>query len=63
MNIPSLDIQDYSLDELLGLFELSNTRISTSDIKKAKKQVLMLHPDKSRLEPKFFLFYKKVFRK
>jgi|TARA_B110000967_G_C18732928_1_gene483542 hypothetical protein len=61
MNIPSLDIQDYSLDELLGLFELSNTRISTSDIKKAKKQVLMLHPDKSRLEPKFFLFYKKAF--
>jgi len=61
MNIPSLDIQDYSLDELLGLFELSNTIISVSDIKKAKKRVLMLHPDKSRLEPKFFLFYKKAF--
>jgi hypothetical protein len=30
-------------------------------LKKAKKKVLMLHPDKSKLDAKYFLFYKKAF--
>ena len=57
----NLDIQLYSLEELLGLFELTTYDITTSDLKRAKKKVLMLHPDKSKLEPKYFLFYKKAF--
>ena len=56
-----LDIHLYSLEELLGLFELTSYDISTSDLKRAKRKVLMLHPDKSKLEPKYFLFYKKAF--
>jgi hypothetical protein len=50
----------YSLDEVLGLFEL-NYQISLEDLKRAKKKVLMLHPDKSKLSAEYFLFYKKAF--
>jgi len=56
----NLNIHKYSLDELLGLFELSYN-ISLNQLKNAKKKVLMLHPDKSRLPPEYFLFYKKAF--
>jgi hypothetical protein len=50
----------YSLDELLGLFDLNYTT-TLEELRRAKKSVLMLHPDKSRLPPDYFLFYKKAF--
>jgi hypothetical protein len=57
----NLNIQEYSLDELLGLFNIqSNKPITTEQLKYAKKKVLMLHPDKSKLDPSYFLFYKKA---
>jgi hypothetical protein len=56
----NLNIQQYSLEELFGLFDLTVGRISPNDIKQAKRKVLMLHPDKSRLPPDYFLFYKKA---
>jgi len=63
MSIPNhnLNIQSYSLDEILGLFDLNNYDITTDNLKAAKRKVLMLHPDKSRLDAKYFLFYKKAF--
>jgi hypothetical protein len=56
----NLRIQDYSLDELLGLFDLTSREITLEQVKSAKKRVLMLHPDKSRLGPEYFLFYKQA---
>ena len=56
---PVLNIHMYSFDEILGLFDLSYD-ISPEDMKRAKKKVLMLHPDKSKLPPDYFLFYKKA---
>jgi len=56
----NLNIQNYSLEELLGLFNL-NYQIDVEDMKRAKKKVLMMHPDKSRKDPKYFLFYKKAY--
>lgn len=56
----NLDIHLYSLQELLGLFDIGYD-ISMEDIKRAKKKVLMTHPDKSKLDAKYFLFYKKAF--
>jgi hypothetical protein len=50
----------YTLDDILGLFDLTYT-ISLDDLKRAKKKVLMLHPDKSNLGSEYFLFYKKAF--
>jgi hypothetical protein len=56
----NLNIQSYTFPEILALFNLSYD-ISMEDMKRAKKQVLMLHPDKSRLSADYFLFYKKAF--
>lgn len=56
----NLDIHTYSLEEILGLFDL-NHQLSVEDMKRAKKKVLMLHPDKSRMDAKYFLFYKKAY--
>jgi len=55
-----LDVYQYSFKEILNLFELDYT-ITDDDLKRAKKKVLMAHPDKSKLPPEYFLFYKKAF--
>ena len=60
MNKHNLNIHMYNLQEILGLFDL-NYDISIDDLKRAKKKVLMLHPDKSNLSADYFLFYKKAF--
>jgi hypothetical protein len=57
----SLNIHDYTFEELLGLFKLHSGNISTESLKKAKKMVLFMHPDKSGLKSEYFLFYKKAF--
>ena len=59
-NTHNLDINMYKLDDLFGLFNLSYD-ISIEDLKRARKIVMKTHPDKSRLDPKYFLFYKKAF--
>ena len=56
----NLNIHMYSLEELLGLFDLTYD-ITLTDLKRAKKVVLMTHPDKSKLDSKYFLFYKQAF--
>ena len=56
----NLNIHMYNLQDILALFDL-NYDISVEDLKRAKKKVLMLHPDKSKLSPDYFLFYKKAF--
>ena len=56
----NLKIENYSFEELLGLFDLTYN-ITFEDMKRAKKKVLMIHPDKSKLPSDYFLFYKKAF--
>ena len=56
----NLDVNMYSLTELLGLFDLTYD-LDIEGIKRAKKKVLMTHPDKSNLPSEYFLFYKRAF--
>ena len=56
-----LDISNYNLDDILDLFQLQNKEIDYEDMKQAKKIVVMTHPDKTNLDPKFFLFFKEAF--
>jgi hypothetical protein len=56
-----LDINNYNLDDILDLFQLQNKEIDYGDMKEAKKIVVMTHPDKTNLDPKFFLFFKEAF--
>jgi len=58
----NLNIQMYSFQELLNLFEITDANnITNEELKRAKILVLKTHPDKSRLSPEYFLFYKKAF--
>jgi len=58
----NLQIESYNLEELMGLFHFQpNQTITVEDMKQAKKKVLMMHPDKSKLPKEYFLFYKKAF--
>jgi hypothetical protein len=56
-----LNIENYSLKELLNLFKIPMD-FDENDLKKAKKIVLQTHPDKSNLSPKYFLFYSKAYK-
>jgi hypothetical protein len=60
-----LDISQYSIDDLFGLFDLPrNTReIRQEHVKLAKHKVMQSHPDKSRLPPEYFIFYKRAFER
>jgi len=61
MDIHNLDITMYSFKEVLELFNIECDEPTIEDVKKAKKTTLMTHPDKSKLDPKYFLFFKKAF--
>jgi len=61
----NLDINTYSLQELLQLFELplKIQQIDPLELKKAKRKYQLLHPDKSGLPNHYFLFYQKAYHK
>ena len=56
-----LEINNYSLEDLLGLFKL-DYNFSESDLKAAKKIALKTHPDKSGLDKSVFLFFVKAYK-
>ncbi len=56
-----LNIDNYEYDDILKLFSLE-LNYSEEEIKKAKKKVLMMHPDKSGLDKKYFLFFSSAFK-
>lgn len=56
-----LCISNYSLNDILSLFELGMD-FDEEDMRKAKRTVLMTHPDKSSLDPKYFLFFTSAYR-
>ena len=56
-----LNIGNYSLDDLLKLFNLSYN-FTENELFKVKKSVLMTHPDKSNLDKKYFLFFLKAYK-
>ena len=56
-----LDIDNYNLVDLLGLFQLDAT-YGAAGLASAKRIVLKLHPDKSRMDSKYFLFYSKAYK-
>jgi len=55
-----LDINNYSLKDILNLFNLSSD-YDADDLKRARKWVLKTHPDKSNLDKEVFLFFTKAY--
>lgn len=56
-----LNIDNYSLEDLFNLFNISDRSLDESAMKQSKQIVLKMHPDKSRLDPKFFIFFKQAY--
>lgn len=57
----NLDVKSYSLDELLALFDIASYQITLEDMRRAKKKMLMTHPDQSRLPSTYFVFYRQAY--
>jgi len=61
MDTLDLDISNYNLNDILKLFKLDYD-FDENDLKRAKRVVLQTHPDKSRLDAKYFIFYSKAYK-
>jgi hypothetical protein len=58
-----LDLDHYSLEDLYNLFNVGDGLLTESSLKNAKQIVLKMHPDKSRLDAKYFLFFSKAYKR
>jgi curved DNA-binding protein CbpA len=58
-----LNIENYSREDLFKLFGLQNNSLNENIMKECKKIVLKTHPDKSRLDEKYFIFFAKAYKK
>ena len=59
-----LNIENYSREDLYKLFGFKSSILLTEDaMKEAKKIVLKTHPDKSRLDNKYFVFFSKAYKR
>ena len=55
-----LNINNYDLNSLLSLFNLAHN-FSYKDLKTSIKKLYKIHPDKSGLDPKYFIFFKEAY--
>lgn len=56
-----LNIDNYSRQDLFNLFGLKNANLTENVMKECKKTVLKTHPDKSRLDEKYYVFFAKAY--
>jgi len=63
INTLDLDIDNYSLTDLYQLFGINESILSDEVMKESKQKVLKTHPDKSNIEPKYFLFFSKAYKR
>ena len=56
-----LNIENYDLTDILKLFNLDYD-FDKKDLKEAKKIALMMHPDKTGLDKKYFLFFSSAYK-
>lgn len=61
LNELDLDINNYTIYDILNLYNLSYN-YDISDLKEIKKKIIKVHPDKSNLDGKYFLFFKDTYK-
>ena len=61
MDSMDLELDHYSLEDLLRLFKLK-PNFSTDQLKAAKKVVFAVHPDKAGLPKEYFLFFLEAYK-
>ena len=55
------NIDNYNLEDIVKMFKI-NPDFDETDLRNAKRIVLRMHPDKSRLPTKYFIFYSKAYK-
>ena len=63
LNSLDLELDHYSLDDIYHLFNISENKLTEDTLKGAKRIVLKMHPDKSQLDSKYFLFFSKAYKR
>ena len=58
-----LNLDNYSLSDLFNLFNIHDDMLNEEILKNAKQITLKMHPDKSRLDSKFFIFFSKAYKR
>lgn len=58
-----LNLDNYSLEDLYKLFNVENGILDENELKYAKRMVLKMHPDKSKIDSKYFLFFSKAYKR
>lgn len=61
MNELDLDLNNYSLHDLLHLFGIED--LTEASLRQAKQVTQKIHPDKSRLNMKYFVFFSQAFER
>ena len=56
----NLNLDEYNLEDIMDLFGLDHG-FTESNLRDAKKVVMKVHPDKSQLDQKFFIFFSKAY--
>ena len=63
LNNLDLDLEHYSLEDLYNLFNIPGSQLDEEILKNAKQIVYKMHPDKSRLDPKYFRFFSNAYKR
>jgi len=63
--MPLKRIEECSLDDLFGLFDIELEELTVDELKQAKKKVLLLHPDKNRGRDTthYYEYFKRAYEK
>lgn len=56
----NLNLDEYNLNDIMELFDLDHN-FSEAELRNAKKVIMKIHPDKSQLDEKFFIFFSKAY--
>lgn len=56
----NLNLDEYNLEDIMDLFGLDHG-FTESELRNAKKVIMKVHPDKSQLDQKFFIFFSKAY--
>ena len=56
-----LNIENYDYEDILNLFKLDHN-FNEESMKSAKRMVLLMHPDKSKLDKQYFLFFVSAYK-
>ena len=63
LNSLDLDLDHYSLEDIYHLFNIGDSGLDEASLKAAKQIVLKMHPDKSHLDSKYFLFFSGAYKR